>query len=159
MIHFKCRGWNFLECIKDAWFQVIHYVHNSKNYYSKLFFIPINFQKNMKNHNNIFFFMGYIISFLITILLFSHATYMDMKKHIIMSILYNKIKIEIDINNDELLKTIWEPMFFFSFCPSKVFWLPSTHTGGVRWHMLFKICSSNWLCTYFLSLKLAMLNS
>jgi hypothetical protein len=27
---------------------------------------------------------------------------------IFMSILYNEIKIEIDINNDELLKTIWE---------------------------------------------------
>ncbi len=27
-----------------------------------------------------------------------------------MSILYNKIKIEIDRNNDQLLKTIWEPM-------------------------------------------------
>jgi len=27
-----------------------------------------------------------------------------------MSMLYNKIKFEIDINNDELLKTIWEHM-------------------------------------------------
>jgi hypothetical protein len=27
-----------------------------------------------------------------------------------MSNLYNKIKIEIDRNNDQLLKTIWEPM-------------------------------------------------
>jgi hypothetical protein len=31
---------------------------------------------------------------------------MDMKKHV----LYSKIKIEIDINNDELLKTIFEHM-------------------------------------------------
>jgi hypothetical protein len=106
MIHFKCRGWKFLRFIKDARFQVIRYVDNSKNYYSNLIFYFNNFLKNMKNHNNIFFFVGYIISFLITISLFSHATYMDMKKHIIISILYNKIKIEIDINNDELLKTI-----------------------------------------------------
>jgi hypothetical protein len=59
--------------------------------------------------------VGYITSFLIIISLFSHATYMDMKKHIIMSMLYNKIKFEIDINNNELLKTIWEPMCFFHF--------------------------------------------
>jgi hypothetical protein len=37
-----------------------------------------------------------------------------MKGHInmciFMSMLYSKIKIEIDINNDELLETIWEHM-------------------------------------------------
>jgi acyl-ACP thioesterase len=39
---------------------------------------------------------------------------MDMKKHIntflYISMLYSKIKAEIDINNDELLETIWEHM-------------------------------------------------
>jgi hypothetical protein len=39
---------------------------------------------------------------------------MDMKRHIntflFMSILYSKIKVEIDINNDEILETIWEHM-------------------------------------------------
>jgi acyl-ACP thioesterase len=39
---------------------------------------------------------------------------MDMKKHIntffYISMLYNKIKVEININNDELLETIWEHM-------------------------------------------------
>jgi hypothetical protein len=42
--------------------------------------------------------------------IFSHSflltTYMDMKEHV----LYSTIKIEIDINNDELLKTIFEHM-------------------------------------------------
>jgi len=31
---------------------------------------------------------------------------MDMKRHINMSMLYNKIEIKIDINDDELLETI-----------------------------------------------------
>jgi hypothetical protein len=39
---------------------------------------------------------------------------MDMKRHIntflFMSMLYSKIKFEIDINNDELLEIIWEHM-------------------------------------------------
>jgi hypothetical protein len=35
---------------------------------------------------------------------------MEMKRHIYMSISYKKIKIKIDINNDELLETIWEHM-------------------------------------------------
>jgi hypothetical protein len=35
---------------------------------------------------------------------------MEMKRYISMSISYKKIKIKIDINNDELLETIWEHM-------------------------------------------------
>jgi hypothetical protein len=64
----------------------------------------------MKMHNNMYFFMEHLTSFLIIISLIYPSHLRGHEKHMLLclptSILYNKIKIEIDTNNDELLKTI-----------------------------------------------------
>jgi hypothetical protein len=67
-------------------------------------------RKSMGMHNNMCFFMEHLTSFLIIISLIFRSHLHGHEKHMLLclftSILYSKIKIEIDTNNDELLKTI-----------------------------------------------------
>ncbi len=88
MVPKLCNFYMFSEFIPSLWFQVIH-VYIYRIQFNKLLFKIIIISTPFFNYNMKRNLLLYVIA-------------------PIMSMLYSKIKIEIDTNNDELLETIWE---------------------------------------------------